>query len=337
MEFLAELGLFALKTLIIVGGIIVVLAFLVQTSVARKHKPQIEVEKLNHRFRFLRRQLQRHLLAPKKFKSLLKDEKKADKKDTEPRSSRVFVLEFQGDVRATAVESLREEITAILSVAKPGDEVVVRLESGGGLVTAYGLAASQLERIKAHGLRLTICVDKIAASGGYMMACVAHRVLAAPFAVLGSIGVIAQVPNFNRVLKKNDIDYREITAGEFKRTISIFGEITETGMEKFRSQIEDTHGLFKAYVSTHRPQLDLAKVATGEYWYGTQARDLGLVDELMTSDEYLHRQYDVADVYSVKYHPKRRLMDKLSEAVSTSLHSLTLKLWTEVEKKRLDH
>jgi serine protease SohB len=249
----------------------------------------------------------------------------------------VFVLEFQGDVRATAVESLREEITAILSVAKPGDEVVVRLESGGGLVTAYGLAASQLERIKAHGLRLTICVDKIAASGGYMMACVAHRVLAAPFAVLGSIGVIAQVPNFNRVLKKNDIDYREITAGEFKRTISIFGEITETGMEKFRSQIEDTHGLFKAYVSTHRPQLDLAKVATGEYWYGTQARDLGLVDELMTSDEYLHRQYDVADVYSVKYHPKRRLMDKLSEAVSTSLHSLTLKLWTEVEKKRLDH
>jgi serine protease SohB len=337
MEFLAELGLFALKTLIIVGGIIVVLAFLVQTSVARKHKPQIEVEKLNHRFRFLRRQLQRHLLAPKKFKSLLKDEKKADKKETEPRSSRVFVLEFQGDVRATAVESLREEITAILSVAKPGDEVVVRLESGGGLVTAYGLAASQLERIKAHGLRLTICVDKIAASGGYMMACVAHRVLAAPFAVLGSIGVIAQVPNFNRVLKKNDIDYREITAGEFKRTISIFGEITETGMEKFRSQIEDTHGLFKAYVSTHRPQLDLAKVATGEYWYGTQARDLGLVDELMTSDEYLHRQYDVADVYSVKYHPKRRLMDKLSEAVSTSLHSLTLKLWTEVEKKRLDH
>lgn len=343
MDFIFEIGLFALKTLIItliiVGGVtalLIVVAQLFTPGRGRNH-PQIEVEKLNSRFRSLRRQLHRHLLSKKNFKSSVKREKKDEKKNSGPKETRVFVIEFRGDIRASQVESLREEVTALLSVAKAGDEIVVQLESGGGLVTAYGLAAAQLERLKAHGLRLTICVDKIAASGGYMMACVADRIFAAPFAVVGSIGVIAQVPNFNKLLKKHDIEYKEVTAGEFKRTVTVFGEITEPGMQKFKNQIEDTHTLFKNFVAKHRPNIDLAKVATGEYWYGMQAVGLGLVDDLMTSDEYLFKFFDIADVYRVEYRGPKGLVERLSGSVSAVAEATLFRLWTEFDRRRLDH
>lgn len=347
MDFIFEIGLFALKTLIItliiVGGVtalLIVIAQLFSPGRGRNY-PQIEVEKLNSRFKSLRRQLHRHLLSKKHFKSSVKrekkDDKKSEKKNKEANETRVFVIGFRGDVRASQVESLREEVTALLSVAKTGDEVVVQLESGGGLVTAYGLAAAQLERLKAHGLRLTICVDKIAASGGYMMACVADRIFAAPFAVVGSIGVIAQIPNLNRLLKKHDIEYKEVTAGEFKRTVTVFGEITEGGMQKFKNQIEDTHALFKNFVLKHRPRIDLAKVATGEYWYGMQAVDLGLVDDLMTSDEYLFKFFDVADVYKVEYRGPKGLVERLSGSVSAIAEKTLVRLWTEFDRRRLEH
>ncbi len=339
MEFIYEIGLFALKTVFIVVGVLLTAAFLFQMGSSRNRRgTQMEVEKLNSRFKSFRRHLQGHLLGKKQFKNLQKAEKKQRKaEDTgDARPGRVFVIDFVGDVRATAVQSLREEITAILSVAQAGDEVVVRLESGGGLVTSYGLAASQLARLKEAKIKLTICVDKIAASGGYMMACVADEIIAAPFAVVGSIGVIAQVPNFNRVLKKNDVDYREVTAGEFKRTVTVFGEITEHGMEKFKEQIEGTHLLFKNFVSSHRPRVDIAKVATGEHWYGTQAVELGLVDRLLTSDDYLFQRYPTADVFRVHYHGRKKLRDRLSESASEILHKTLLKLWTDANRTRFD-
>lgn len=335
MDFLYDLGLFALKTLLIVSSVIIVLIVVFNLGSSRgKQRPQIEVEKLNTRFRSFRRHLQGHLLGKKKFKGLVKQEKKEAKKDVEPKSLRLFVLDFHGDIRASQTSSLREEITAILSVSKPDDEVVVRLESGGGLVTSYGLAAAQLARLKEHHVRLTICVDKVAASGGYMMACVADKIISAPFAVVGSIGVIAQVPNFNRLLKRHDVDYREVTAGEFKRTISIFGEITEPGLEKFRSQIEETHALFKNFIASFRPKVDIAKVSTGEHWYGSQALALGLVDELLTSDEYLYRHYEMADVYRIEYHAKKRLMDRLGDSMSTALGKAGLRLWSHLEESK---
>jgi serine protease SohB len=338
MEFLYEFGLFAVKSILIfglvVGALIAIILMIAQASGGRKDRPQIEIEKLNERFKSIRQVLQSHLLGKKQFKTFAKQEKKQDKKETEPKPERLFVLDFMGDIQATAVHSLREEISALISIAKPGDEVVLRLESGGGLVTSYGLAASQLARLKPHGIKLTISVDKIAASGGYMMACVADRILAAPFAVLGSIGVVAQVPNFHRLLKRADIDYREITAGEFKRTVSIFGEITEPGLEKFKHQIEETHTLFKSFVSQHRPKVDIAKVATGEHWYGTQALDLGLVDELITSDDYLMQRFEGTDVYNLKFHGKKKWRERLSEAASTSLYSVIVKIWRDIDQSR---
>lgn len=315
MDFLYDLGLFVAKAFVIVSAILIVLIFAIQMGSSRAHRklPHLEIEKLNNRFRSFRRQLQGQILGKKKLKSLAKEDKKLAKKDRHE-GPRVFVLDFNGDIKASAVASLREEITAILSVAQKGDEVVLRLESGGGLVTSYGLAASQLERVKRAGITLTVCVDKIAASGGYMMACVADRILAAPFAVLGSIGVIAQVPNFNRLLKRADIDYREVTAGEFKRTVTLFGEITEPGLEKFKRQIEDTHGLFKSYVARHRPTLDVSRVGTGEHWYGTQALELGLADEIRTSDDYVFEKSNSAEVFAVHYPQRKPLSERLSDS-----------------------
>ncbi len=213
----------------------------------------------------------------------------------------------------------------MLAVAKPTDEVLVRLETGGGMVHAYGLASSQLDRIKRAGIPLTISVDKVAASGGYMMACVADKIIAAPFAVIGSIGVIAQVPNFNKLLKKHDIEFEQITAGEFKRTLTMFGENTDKAREKFTHEIEQTHGLFKNFISDHRPALEIEKVATGEHWYGNQAQELGLVDEIGTSDDLLVSAFKEKEVLHIRYVQKKKLAEKLANSSAKAADKLLLK------------
>ena len=239
------------------------------------------------------------------------------------------------DLRASAVDNLREEISSVLSQARDGDEVLVKVESPGGLVHGYGLAASQLQRIRNAGVPLTIAVDKVAASGGYMMACVADRIIAAPFAVLGSIGVLAQLPNFHRLLKKHEIDFELLTAGEHKRTLTIFGENTEKGRAKFLEELEETHTLFKQFVRDNRPALDVDKVATGEVWYGSDALREGLVDELETSDSFVQSRLEDWDVFEVKYVHKKNWQEKLGMAAEGAIERALLKIWQRGQGDRL--
>lgn len=320
MESLIQLGVFSGKAFIVVLAIaIVLILFFSLLAKARQSKPLLSVENLNDKFRHMAEALQASVLEGKELKKERKEEKKRLKalKSSSETHRHIFVLDFTGDVRASHLDNLREEVTAILTTAQAGrDEVVVRLESPGGMVHSYGLAAAQLVRLRSAGIQLTVCVDKMAASGGYMMACTANKILAAPFAILGSIGVVAQVPNFHRLLKKHDVDYEEITAGEFKRTISLLGEITDKGKRKFLDQIEDTHGLFKSFVTTYRPQLDIAQVATGEYWYGQQAKELKLADEIMASDDYLFQQRLSAKIFKIEIHGRRKWSEKLAENIA---------------------
>lgn len=225
---------------------------------------------------------------------------------------KIYVLDFKGDIQASAVDTIREEITLILATAKAGhDRVVVRLESPGGMVHGYGLAAAQLVRLRDAGFNVTICVDKVAASGGYMMACIANEIISAPFAVVGSIGVVAQVPNFNRLLKQHNVDFELYTAGEYKRTVTMFGENTPEGKAKFEEELQQTHSLFKHFVEKYRPQLEVAKVATGEHWYGEDARELNLVDKLQTSDEYILSLLPKHDVYVINTRKRPTFGEKL--------------------------
>ncbi len=238
-------------------------------------------------------------------------------------NQKIYVLDFKGDTAASAVEQLREEITLILATAKAGrDRVVVRLESPGGMVHGYGLAAAQLVRLRDAGFLLTICVDKVAASGGYMMACIGSEIVSAPFAILGSIGVVAQVPNFNRLLKEKNIDFEMYTAGQYKRTVTMFGENTEEGKAKFEEELQQTHVLFKHFVEKYRPQLNVEKVATGEHWYGQDALDLNLVDKLQTSDEYLLSLLPQHDIYVIQTRKKPTLGEKLGLQAAQMADSL---------------
>lgn len=248
----------------------------------------------------------------KKAKQALKAKSK-NKKNTDNKSQ-VFVLDFDGDIKATAVKHLREEISTLISTANKGDEVVVRLESGGGLVHGYGLAAAQLVRLKEAGLKLTVCVDKVAASGGYMMACVADNVVAAPFAIIGSIGVVSQLPNFHKWLKKHDVDYEMFTAGDYKRTVTVFGENDAADRAKYQEELEQTHALFKHFVNKYRPKLEVAKVATGEHWYGEDALKLNLIDSLQTSDSYILKLMEDNEVYALHSRQKPTLAEKLGLA-----------------------
>lgn len=294
-KFLTAAGLLALPVLVIAGAL-----------TRRRHEVDdgaLHVRKLNERARTARRTLESVMLPPRDFKALLKADRRERRRGArlhrDASCKRVFVCRFVGDLRASAVAGLREEISAILAVATTEDEVVIVLESAGGSVQGYGLAASQLMRVRAHGLRLTVIVDRIAASGGYLMACVAHELIAAPFAVIGSIGVVAQLPNFNRLLKEHAIDFEQVTAGEYKRTLSLFGENTTAGRAKLQAEIDEVHALFKDYVRRFRPALALDELATGEYWLGQRACELGLVDTLATSDEILHERMVAHDVFEI--------------------------------------
>jgi len=290
----------------------------------------IEVKKLNDKYEHMGQTLKAAVLSKHAYKKELKQLKQKKKgaqkreKDGSAPRKRIYVLNFDGDIKASAVTNLREEITAILTTADPQDEVFLRLESSGGMVHTYGLATSQLQRLKNRGIPLTIAVDKVAASGGYMMACIADRIIAAPFAIIGSIGVIAQMPNFNRLLKKNNIEFEQITAGEYKRTLTLFGENTEAGRHKLKEEIEDTHSLFKDLIATNRKQVNMDRVATGEYWYGTRALELSLVDTLMTSDDYLLQASEGADLYRVSYIEKKRLGGRLLSFMPRSLQKMAL-------------
>jgi serine protease SohB len=310
---------FAAKGFVVFATIAVTLLFVAALfRRLRPDGPRLRVKPLNKQIEALGDALRAEMLGRKGLRKLLKKRKKAQA-GRAASGPNLFVLDFKGDLFATAVRSLREEVSAILAVAGKQDEVVIRLESAGGAVPHYGLAAAQLLRLRDKAIQVTVCIDRIAASGGYLMACVADRIVAAPFAIIGSIGVVAQVPNLHRLLKKHDVDFQEMTAGEFKRTVSVFGEITEKGRKKFQEELEDTHLLFKEFVKAQRPNLDLDKVATGEHWLARRGLDLGLVDQLRTSDEYLVGRAAEANLYRVSFDRPRSLRERLGLALAQGM------------------
>ncbi|MGZ3816596.1 MAG: protease SohB [Bdellovibrio sp.] len=337
MDALQTIGIFAAETFLILFAILAVIIVIALIASRASHKNEIEIELLHKKYKHIRNLLKSQTLTKnerKELKKKLKEERKAHETQSRGHEKKIFVVDFEGDVKATAVENLREEITAILTTATPDDEVVVRVESPGGVVHGYGLAASQLLRVREHGIQLTVCIDKVAASGGYLMSCTANKIICAPFAIVGSIGVVAQVPNLFRVLKKHDVDFKEYTAGEYKRTVSLLGEITPKGEEKFKEQLEETHILFKNFVHKFRPQMNLAEVATGEYWYGDQALGKGLIDEIGTSDNYLLGLSEKHQVIKVKYEHHESFSEKVSGIIGKAFHKGSLSILEELETRR---
>ncbi len=324
MHFLLDYSLFFLKLFSVVAAILIAVAGIAAISSKDKTKAggKLRVEALNPKYRNYTHIVLTETDNKKKIKYL----KKAEKKNDKTSKKRLFVLKFDGDIRASALNSLREEITAILLAAEPeNDEVLVKLESGGGLVNAYGLAASQLNRLKAANIKITIAIDKVAASGGYMMACIADQIIAAPFAIIGSIGVVAQLPNFHEFLKERHIGFEQITAGEYKRTLTLLGKNTEEGRAKMQSEVNETHHLFKDHIRRHRPQVLIDEVATGEHWYASQAKQFHLIDELNTSDDFLLSKHKTHALFEVSYEIKRRLSQKLASSAVTLWQALLAK------------
>ena len=348
MELLFQYGLFLAKIVTIVVAIAVIAVLIVNVTQRKRQRGELRITNLSEQHKEMQEDLAVALLdAPqqklwhKAQKKKLKLEAKAAKAKAKQGDAavatkpRVWVIDFKGSMDAHEVSSLREEITAVLTAATPQDQVVVRLESPGGVVHGYGLAASQLQRIRDKQIPLTVAVDKVAASGGYMMACVANKIVAAPFAILGSIGVVAQIPNLNRFLKNKDIDVELHTAGQYKRTLTLLGENTEEGRQKFREELNETHHLFKDFVKEMRPSLDIEQVATGEHWYGTQAQEKGLVDEVGTSDELLLGLMENRDVISVRYTQRKKMMDRFTGSAAESADKLMMRWWQRGQKPLL--
>ncbi|ELY3445084.1 protease SohB [Cronobacter sakazakii] len=349
MNLLAEYGLFLAKIVTVVVAIAIVIALIANLTQRKKaQRGELRVTRLGEEYKEMKEEVAAALLDPHQHKQWHKNQKKKNKQEAKAAKARakrgdaapagkptLYVLDFKGSIDAHEVSALREEVTAVLAVAKPADEVLVRLESPGGVVHGYGLAASQLQRLRERQIPLTIAVDKVVASGGYMMACVANNIVAAPFAIIGSIGVVAQIPNFNRLLKRNDIDIELHTAGQYKRTLTLLGENTEEGREKFREDLNETHHLFKEFVHSMRPSLDIDAVATGEHWYGVQAKEKGLVDEISTSDDLIIARMAEREVVSLRYMQRKRLMDRFTGSAAQSLDRLLLRWWQRGQKPLL--
>ncbi|HDL8033831.1 TPA: protease SohB [Yersinia enterocolitica] len=348
MELFSLYGLFLAKVVTIVVAIGAVVLLVVSQGMRKKGLPgELNLVPLGEQYKEMQREMRLACMSHAERKAWSKEFKKQQKTDEKLKKQRaksgavaavkpcLYVIDFKDSIDAHEVASLREEISAVLAVATAQDEVLLRLESPGGVVHGYGLAASQLERLRHKGIRLTVAVDKVAASGGYMMACVADRIISAPFAIIGSIGVVAQIPNFHRLLKKNDIDVELHTAGEFKRTLTLFGENTEQGREKFREDLNETHLLFKQFVHQQRPSLDIDAVATGEHWFGTQAKEKGLVDAIGTSDDLLIAEMDNHEVIGVRYSRRKRLMDRFTGSAAETVDRLLLRWWQRGEKPLL--
>ncbi len=253
-------------------------------------------------------------------KKWLKSKNKLNKKNKPSDKPILFVLDFKGDVKASATQQFRELIDVLLLHHQDTPcEVLLRIDSPGGMVNQYGFASAQCQRLTQAGIHLTIAIDRVAASGGYMMACVADQILAAPFAVVGSIGVIFQLPNFHRYLDKHNIDVELLTAGDDKRNLTMLAKNTDEDREKCQEQIEEVHALFKNHVANERPQCDMERIATGRYWYGTQAFELRLVDKLITSDDYLLSKYSSHQLYHLSMSSKKDWKKSLSHDGSALL------------------
>ena len=313
IEFLTDYGLFLAKLTTAAVIVVIVVGFIVASTKRGTDRDGLDVENLNKRIENLGDVVRRAVHGKERFKKDSKGRRKDTKRLAKKGSQRqrMFVLDFKGDIRASATASLREEVSAVLAVATREDKVLVRLENAGGTVHEHGLAASQLVRIKARGVSLLVSVDKVAASGGYLMACVADRIMAAPFAIIGSIGVIAQLPNFHRLLEDKGVDFEQVTAGRYKRTLTMFGKNTDEGRAKIKAELEDVHELFKNQIAEHRPQIDLDKISTGEHWYGVRAMSLNLVDEIRTSDDFLLEAASDYDIFSVTFKRRRSVSERL--------------------------
>ena len=327
IELISNYGLFLLKTLTVVISIIIILSFALNSKKG-KSEGSLSVTDINQELDTIEDNIKKNILNKKDYKIFIKEKKKS-KKISE---KKLFVLDFKGNIKASEIVSLRREISGILLSYNKGDEVLLRLENSGGTVHEHGLAASQLKRIKDKKIPLTICVDKVAASGGYMMACVANKIISSPFAIIGSIGVLAQLPNFNKLLKNKGIDFEQHTAGNYKRTVTMFGENTDKDREKLSEQLEDIHILFKDFIVSQRKKIDIEKVATGEYWYGKSALDLNLIDEIMTSDEYIMSLKDKFNIIHIKYKPITSFADKITKVSS----KITNKFLNKFAQKNYD-
>ena len=346
MELLFNIGSFGLKLLLVVAAIMLIVSF-VGSLIQRSKGPsvgQVTVTPVHEHYRELSATIRRAIFARKEWKAeekarkeKAKSEKRQSGESSLEKRPKVFLLEFHGGLTASEVADLREQISAILPVVTSKDEVVVRLESSGGLVHNYGLAASQLARLREKGIPLTVCVDKIAASGGYLMACVANNLFAAPFAIVGSIGVVAMFPNFYRLLQKFDVDYMELTAGEYKRTVSMLGKVTEKGRQKFEEELEETHELFKSFITKFRPNLEMDRIATGEHWYGSQAVDLKLIDAIITSDDYIMSKAEEYEVYRVEYQAPKSVKEKLAGTLTEVSDRILLRWWQRLINERRFH
>lgn len=159
--------------------------------------------------------------------------------------------------------------------------VVLRINSPGGLIAPAQEVYQAIERL-GQKKPVVASMSTIAASGGYYVACAAESIIANPGSLTGSIGVKAQVPNFQELMRKLGVEQETIVSGDLKDAGSPTKEMTPKEREYFQEIVDELSGQFIQVVAQSR-DLELQEVqelADGRAFTGTQALDEGLVDEL---------------------------------------------------------
>jgi serine protease SohB len=317
-NILANYTIFFLKITTI---IILLLLTLIMCLIIIKNKDNkyIKIKNINKKYITFKKLFLSEILKKTEKKQIIKN---INEEEKITKTKNLFILNFNGDINASDINNLKDILSVIILNKKYVDEVLIKLTSNGGIVTNYGLAATQLKRLKNENINLTISIDTIAASGGYMMACVANKIIASHFSIIGSIGVLGIIPNINKILNKNNIEIEYHTSGKYKKTLSIIGENTEIGRKKFIESLENTHFLFKNFVKENRSQINIEEIATGEYWYGIDALKLNLIDKIQTSDEYIMENLNTTQIYEIKLNEKTNIKNKIKEHIHNILFNI---------------
>ncbi|CAB3976441.1 protease SohB [Candidatus Azoamicus ciliaticola] len=317
-NILTDYTIFFLKIITI---IILLLLTIITCLIIIKNKDNkyIEIKNINKKYITLKKMFLSEILKKTEKKNIIKN---INKEEKIIKTKNLFILNFNGDINASDINNLKDILSILILNKKYVDEVLIKLTSNGGIVTNYGLAATQLKRLKNENINLTISIDTIAASGGYMMACVANKIIASHFSIIGSIGVLGIIPNINKMLNKNNIEIEYHTSGKYKKTLSVIGENTEIGRKKFIESLENTHFLFKNFVKENRSQINIDEIATGEYWYGIDALKLNLIDKIQTSDEYIMENLNNTKIYEIKLNEKTNIKNKIKENIHNILFNI---------------
>ena len=253
------------------------------------------------------------------------------------RRQKIAVVELHGTIGGSIKSPVYERIFSRVRRDRSARALVLDIDSPGGGVPASDLLYRAVAKIAAEK-PVVASIRGIGASGAYMMCCAAHKVVANPGAIVGSIGVISIRPVLQELLSRLGVGIKVNKSGELKDMGAFWRDATPEETRKMQELISDSYDVFVDIVARAR-KMDESKVrdlATGEVYWAPKAKDLGLVDELGDLDRAIDLAAELSGAPRRPVYVRRRrgirerIFGPLAESmVETVVAEAERRMWME--------